>query len=64
MSHDKAIEHGKEKRKPYTGAKAVDRYCRNHGDCEFCKGNRLYQRHKVEEAGKQALEEAKRESPL
>ena len=31
MSLDKAIEHGKEHRKPYRGAKAVDKTCRNHG---------------------------------
>ena len=42
MTLDKAIEHGKEKRKPYKGAKAVDRSCRNHGDCDWCKSNRLY----------------------
>lgn len=34
MSLDKSIEHGKEKRKPYYGAKAIDRTCRNHGGCE------------------------------
>lgn len=39
---DKAIEHGKEYRKQYKGSKAVDRSCRNHGDCDYCKGNRLY----------------------
>ena len=42
MSLDKAIEHGKEHRKKYRGAKAMDRSCRNHGDCPYCLGNRLY----------------------
>ena len=42
MSLDKAILHHKEHRKPYRGAKAVDRTCRNHGSCEYCKGNRLH----------------------
>ena len=42
MSLDKAIKHGKEHRKPYRGAKAVDASCRNHGDCPWCKGNRLH----------------------
>ena len=42
MSLDKAIEHGKEHRKKYHGAKAIDRTCRNHGSCEYCKQNRLY----------------------
>lgn len=31
MSLDKAIENGKEKRKSYKGAKAIDCTCRNHG---------------------------------
>lgn len=57
MSLYKAISHGKEKRKPYAGAKAIDRTCRNHGGCEYCKNNRLYQKNKMEEATKQALKE-------
>lgn len=44
MSLDKAIAHGKEKRKPYRGAKAVDATCRNHGLCKLCEENR---RHKM-----------------
>ena len=39
---DKAILHGKEHRKPYYGAKAVDCSCRNHGGCLWCEGNRLH----------------------
>ena len=42
MSLDKAIEHGKEKRKPYRGSKAIDRTCRNHGGCDWCRENRLH----------------------
>lgn len=42
MSLDKAIKSGKEHRKPYRKAKAVDSTCRNHGDCPYCKGNRTY----------------------
>ena len=42
MALDKAIKHGKEHRKPYRDAKAVDKSCRNHGDCDWCKNNRLY----------------------
>lgn len=57
MSLDKAIESGKEKRKPYTGGKAVACSCRNHGSCEWCKNNRLYQRLKEEEYSRQALKE-------
>ena len=39
---DKAIASGKERRKPYRGAKAIDRSCRNHGGCLWCEWNRLH----------------------
>lgn len=42
MSLYKAIEYGKEKRKPYRGSKAFDCSCRNHGTCAWCQGNRLH----------------------
>lgn len=42
MSLDKAIEHKKEWRKQYHGAKAIDKSCRNHGSCSWCKGNRTF----------------------
>lgn len=42
MSLDKAILHGKEKRKPYRGAKAIDPMCRNHGGCPACAKKRQY----------------------
>jgi len=42
MSLDKAIAHRKEKRKPYRGAKAVDKSCRNHGGCPWCERNRKH----------------------
>lgn len=42
MSLDKAIDHHKEHRKQYRGAKAVDVTCRNHGSCPWCRANRLY----------------------
>ena len=57
MSLNKAIEHGKEKRKKYTGSKAFDCSCRNHGTCNWCLSNRTIQQQKAEEAMKQALEE-------
>lgn len=47
MSFHKAIAFGKEfrveygtKGQPY--CKAVDKTCRNHGSCPWCKGNRLF----------------------
>lgn len=42
MALDKAIEHGKEKRKPYHGSKAFDCTCRNHGSCKWCEENRKH----------------------
>ena len=34
---NKAFEHGKEHRKPYYGAKAIDPTCRNHGSDYWAK---------------------------
>jgi len=45
---DKAIIHGKEKRKPYRKSKRFDRSCRNHGSCDYCKDNRLHQKKQTE----------------
>ncbi len=42
MSLDKTIKYGKEHRKPYRGSKAIDRTCRNHGSCPWCRENRLH----------------------
>lgn len=52
MSLDKAIKSGKEHRKPYTGSKAIDCTCRNHGGCPCCEGNRKHKfrdKHPAEE---------------
>ena len=46
MSLDKAIEHKKEHRKKYYGAKAIDKNCRPHGSCPWCKENRLHKNNK------------------
>jgi 5-methylcytosine-specific restriction endonuclease McrA len=42
MSLDKAIKHGKEKRKQYYDSRAFDCTCRNHGSCSYCTGSRLH----------------------
>lgn len=56
MSLDKAIKHGKEHRKSFEGTnKQYCASCRNHGNCSFCKGNRL---HKFRDRHPQTLEEA------
>lgn len=57
MSLDKAIEHGKEHRKPYRGAKAVDSTCRNHGSDDWSTSDRTYGTQKREEAARQREEE-------
>lgn len=57
MSLYKAIQHEKEKRRPYTGAKAIDRTCRNHGGCGWCRGNRTYQIRREIEKAKQKIKE-------
>ena len=57
MSLDKAITHGKEKRKPYRGSKRIDRSCRNHGGCPWCEENR---KHKFRD--KHSMEEEKNET--
>lgn len=46
---DKSIEHGKEYRRQYRGAKACDRTCRNHGSCNWCKNDRTYRSNKLDE---------------
>ena len=57
MSLDKAIRSGKEKRKEYRGAKAVDRTCRNHGDCPWCASGRMYKTNRAREASEQRMKE-------
>jgi hypothetical protein len=59
MTLDKAIRHGKERRKPYRGSAAIDPSCRIHGGakkggCPWCEGNRTHKnrrREPVEEKG-------------
>lgn len=57
MSLNKSIQSGKEHRKPYRGAKSIDHICRNHGSCEWCKGNRTYKNDKRELSAEQELSE-------
>lgn len=53
MSLNQSINHGKEHRKQYRGAKAVDKTCRNHGGCEWCQENRRHKHDKKEEGMKE-----------
>ena len=57
MGLEKAIASGQEHRKPYHGAKAVCFNCRNHGTCDYCKGNRLHSARRREAAADAQQEE-------
>lgn len=60
MSFYKSIISGKEHRKPWIGknrSKNIDCSCRNHGSCEYCKNNRLYQQLKMDIKFKNALQD-------
>lgn len=57
MGFERAIEHGKTRRKPYRGGKAVDSSCRNHGGCPICEGNRLHHNRVREQSTKEQLKE-------
>lgn len=57
MSLDKAIKHGKEKRKPYRGCKSFDPACRNHGADTYMQKSRLHKRTKEEQRAKAQIKE-------
>jgi hypothetical protein len=46
MSLNKAIQYGKEYRKPYRGSARFDRSCRNHGTCPWCQEGRKHSERK------------------
>lgn len=48
MSLDKAIEHGKEHRKPYRDSRRFAWTCRNHGSCSWCEDTRTRNRRLVD----------------
>lgn len=57
MSLEKAILHLKEHRKPYRGAKAIDKTCHNHGSDDWATSNRLIQPQKELAKAKDKLNE-------
>lgn len=59
MSLEKAILHGKEKRKPYHkhDPRSVDWSCRNHGSCKYCYENRKGHHLKAEQEITRAMME-------
>jgi len=58
MSLAKAIEHGKEHRKPYYRSGRFDYTCRPHGSCPYCFNNRYHRHHKALAATQAELEYA------
>jgi hypothetical protein len=58
MAFNKAIQHGKERRRPYQGSAAVDASCRHGGSCPRCRRGRQHRNAKRLLAAKQATEEA------
>lgn len=60
MGLEKAIKSGKEHRKEYkykkNYCKSVDKTCRNHGTCPWCKGNRLNKYKNMDKISKKELQ--------
>ena len=42
MAFDKKYPNRKDWRKPYYDSRRHDWSCRNHGSCDYCRGNRLH----------------------
>jgi hypothetical protein len=57
MSFDKNYPNRKDHRKPFSGAKAIDRTCRNHKGCNCCLSNRTHANRKRLEASEENLKE-------
>lgn len=64
MGLEKAIASGKEHRKPYYGAKAVDSHCRNHGYCSWCSGNRTNKNRSMDKVVKKEILNYRKEKNL
>jgi hypothetical protein len=64
MSLDKAIEHGKEKRKPYYRSGKYDPTCRPNGGCPYCKNSRAHKHKKKESACKAEIKEYSEQEPI
>jgi len=52
MSLEKAIEHGKEKRRPYRDCRRFDPSCRNHKSCPYCRSTRTHLTKRQNEAAR------------
>ena len=54
MSFDKHM--GKDWRQEFSGAKAIDYSCRNHGRCSYCKSSRTFFDTKYRKAADQEIQ--------
>lgn len=61
---NKAIEHGKEKRKPYRGAKSVSSSCCNNGGCPYCLSNRIHKNKKRLQSAQDSIRAARMDGSL
>ena len=64
MSLNKAIKHGKEKRKPYYDSREFDPTCRNHGSDSYANKGRLHNRKKRELAAEAKITDYKEEKSI
>ena len=60
MGLDKSIQSGREHRKQYTGTKATDASCRNHGSCKRCYRDRTHKNDKRKRALEQRMKDFER----
>jgi hypothetical protein len=56
MSFDTDYPNRKDHRRPYRGTKAVDRTCRPHGGCPWCREGRLHRDRRRGPAGERETE--------
>lgn len=56
MSFDTFYPNRKDHRKQYRKSKRFDRSCRNHGNCVWCKNNRLKYKKEIEIIEKENIE--------
>jgi hypothetical protein len=56
MSFDKSYPKRKDQRQQYRGSRAVDRTCRAHGSCPYCRRNRAVSDQRREQAARDRTE--------
>lgn len=64
MSLDRAILSGKEYHKDYYDSRLIDKTCRAHGSCDWCRMTRTYKNRKAEFNSKEAIKTFLREDAM